>query len=304
MLRIRSFAKVNLHLEVVRRRGDGYHELRTLFQTIDLADEIEIERLGAGGGEVRLEVLGADLPTDERNLAARAAREFLRAWGEPGEGVRIRLVKRIPAGGGLGGGSSNAAAVLLALAPLFGRPVAAEWLRETARRLGADVPFFLVGGTAIGLGRGDEIVPLPDPPGGALDLLLAIPPFAVATAEVFAALEPTVAPRAARAPIAALLAGETPRPLVELIGENDLEAAAFRIRPELSALYTALESWGAIRVRLSGSGSTLFAYFGDPSAAHAASRALPPGVLSKRVATIGRSAWREASGVEPLEGGA
>jgi 4-diphosphocytidyl-2-C-methyl-D-erythritol kinase len=303
MLRVRSFAKVNLHLEVVRRREDGYHELRTLFQTIDLADELELEAIRSSAGEVRIEVSGADLPADERNLAVRAAREFLREWGPSGAGVAIRLVKRIPAGGGLGGGSSNAAAVLTALGRLFGREPESAAVEAVARRLGADVPFFLVGGTALGTGRGDRIEPLPDPPGGPLELWLVTPEFELSTPAVFAALGAGSEARPPRGPVARLLAGERPATLLELVGENDLEAAAFRLRPELAAVYTALESSGAIRTRLSGSGSTLFACFEDPDQGRAAARALPPGFRTRRVATLSRARWEGSSGAAPLEGG-
>ena len=303
MLRARSFAKVNLHLEVVRRRDDGFHDLRTIFQTIELADELELEPIRSAAAEVRLEVAGADLPADDRNLAARAARELLRAWGPAGWGVAIRLVKRIPAGAGLGGGSSDAATVLLALCRLFELAPDPAALAAVARRLGADVPFFLVGGTALGTGRGDVLEPLADPPGGPLTLWLVTPPYELSTAAVFAALGAGADPRPPRGPVARLLAGEAPASLLDLVGDNDLEAAAFRIRPELGALYTSLESSGAIRIRLTGSGSTLYACFADAEAGSSAVRALPPGCHSRRVVTLGRSAWREASGVVPLEGG-
>ncbi len=229
----RSFAKVNLHLEVVGRREDGYHELRTLFQTIDLADELEVER---GGRGVALEVVGAELPAGPGNLAWRAAAAFLARWAEAGEGVRLRLTKRIPAGGGLGGGSANAATVLLALCAVWNlRPAYAELWRE-ARELGADVPFFLVGGTALGFGRGDEIVPLPDPAGPALELWLAMPPFAVPTRAVFGALEGL----RRRQPSALLLAAEigaAPPRERGWVGDNDLEPrrlpAATRARGDI-----------------------------------------------------------------------
>jgi 4-diphosphocytidyl-2-C-methyl-D-erythritol kinase len=295
----RSFAKVNLHLEVVGRREDGYHELRTLFQTIDLADELEVER---GGRGVALEVVGADLPAGPGNLAWRAAAAFLARWADAGEGVRLRLTKRIPAGGGLGGGSANAATVLLALCAVWNlRPAYPELWRE-ARELGADVPFFLVGGTALGFGRGDEIVPLPDPAGPARELWLAMPPFAVPSRAVFEALEDA----RRRQPSALLLAAEigaAPPRERGWVGDNDLEPAAFRLRPELEAIYTHLAGAGATAVRLSGSGSTLFALFDDPAAARAAGVGLPFGTTWLRSRALDRAAWRRASGFDALEGG-
>ncbi|MCZ7650775.1 MAG: hypothetical protein M5U13_06255 [Thermoanaerobaculia bacterium] len=134
----RSPAKVNLHLQVVGRRPDGYHELRTVFQTIDLEDRL---LLALGGQGIEIECDGAGLPAGGENLAARAAAAFAARFA-PGLAVRIRLEKRIPVGGGLGGGSSDAATVLLALRALLGRPGSAADLWEAARELGADVPFF------------------------------------------------------------------------------------------------------------------------------------------------------------------
>jgi 4-diphosphocytidyl-2-C-methyl-D-erythritol kinase len=298
----RSFAKLNFHLEVAGRRADGFHELRTLFQTIDLADTLEIERTRSG--RIELTVTGADRPADPSNLAWRAADRYLAARGEPGEGVRIALHKAIPAGGGLGGGSANAATVLLALEQLGGRAVDPEWRLATARALGADVPFFLVGGTALATGRGDVVTPLPDPPGGALELWIAVPPWGLPTGGVFAGWRPPAAgERAPWPPFARLLAGGAPPPLAGLVGENDLEAAAFALRPELGDMYTSLARSGARRVRMSGSGSTLFALFDDAAAAGRAAGALPPGTAWKKIRTLGRDAWRAASGFDSREGG-
>jgi 4-diphosphocytidyl-2-C-methyl-D-erythritol kinase len=302
----RSCAKLNLHLEVVGRRPDGYHDLRTVFQTIDLADDLRIDRRAAPGPE--LVVTGADLPDDRRNLAWRAAEAFLRHWGGSGRGgVRIEIDKRIPAGAGLGGGSSNAATVLAGMSRVWGTGSAPEdlaALAAVAAGLGADVPYFLVGGTAVGLGRGDRLIALederilPSPRGG--PLMLALPPYGIATAEVF----DRVAVGAAR-PFPAVdraLSGEVLR-WDELIGENDLEAAAFRLRPELGALYTELVRSRARRVRMSGSGSTLFALFDEASAADDVADRLPPGTAWVQVLALGRAAWRRASGLIPIDGG-
>ncbi len=298
-----SFAKLNLHLEVAARRADGFHELRTIFQTIDLADRLDIELTARSGG-VTLEVRGSDLPADPTNLAWRAAERFLAAWGRPGEGARVVLHKGIPAGGGLGGGSSDAATVLLALEQLSGREVDPEWRLATARALGADVPFFLVGGTALATGRGDVVQPVPDPPGGALSVWLAIPPLGLPTGEVFAGWRlPAAGRRDPWLPFARLAGGGDPPPLAELVGDNDLEAPAFALRPELGAMYNSLVHSGARRVRMSGSGSTLFALFENTAAAGRAAGALPLGTAWKRVQTLGRDAWRAASGFDPRERG-
>jgi 4-diphosphocytidyl-2-C-methyl-D-erythritol kinase len=295
----RSFAKLNLSLRVLGRRADGFHELRTVFQTIDLHDEIEIEARARPG--VELAVHGADLPSDERNLVHRAAQAFLAERGPVGGGVAIRLAKSIPVGAGLGGGSANAATVLLGLERLFARDSEPAWLADTARRLGADVPFFLVGGTALGRGRGDEIEPLADapPPRGALVLL--VPPAGLPTGEVFAALgAPPLAGSAV--PKRETVAAPDGDDFAAWIGDNDLEAPAFRLRPALGALYTAAVRSGARRVRMSGSGSALFALYDAAGEAAAAARFWPPDIVWRRVETLGRAAWRHAGGWAPAGG--
>jgi 4-diphosphocytidyl-2-C-methyl-D-erythritol kinase len=303
MKRYRSFAKINLHLEVAGRRADGYHALRTVFQTIDLADEMRIDRRQRAGVELRVE--GADLPTDERNLAVRAARLVLDEWAPRGCGVAIELRKRIPPGGGLGGGSANAATALLALVELFGLAPGPGPLRAAARSLGADVPFFLVGGTALGTGRGDEIRPLPDAPQPRGELVLLLSHSGLSTAAVFAALAASAAPAAdAERPFEWPPPGSVSGEFAAWIGENALEAPAFRLRPELGALYTAAVRSGARRVRMSGSGSALFALYENEGDAARAAGSWPPDVLWKRVETMGRAAWLAASGLELAAGGA
>lgn len=248
----RSFAKINLHLEVAGRRQDGYHELRTLFQTVSLCDRVEVS---LAGRSVELEVEGPEVPGGEENLACRAARAYLDRWGR-GSGVRLRLDKRIPVGGGLGGGSSNAATVLLALRDLTGRPRDVRDLVAPAAALGADVPYFLVGGTALGRGRGDEVEVVPD-----LDeeeLWLVHPGVSVSTAEVFASgrLEPR---EAADPLLEAVREGRVRRPS-DAVGANDLEAAVLRLFPAIKEVYTSLVHNGAEQIRVSGSGSTMFVF--------------------------------------------
>jgi 4-diphosphocytidyl-2-C-methyl-D-erythritol kinase len=295
----RSHAKVNLHLEVVRRRPDGYHELRTVFSTIALADEIEVERRPAPG--VELEIDGAPgVARGGANLAARAAAAFLERWGRAGEGVRLVLRKRIPLGAGLGGGSANAGTVLLALAQEWRVPESAPALVEIARTLGADVPFFLAGGLAFGAGRGDEIVPLPDPR-APVEIWLALPPWPLSTSAVFAALAGPAPARDGR--IAELLARPEEARFIDWIGRNDLERPAFRLRPELEGMYNHLVRAGALAVRMSGSGSTLFAIFADPEAARAAGVGLPSGTVWLPTRALGRRAWRRSSGFSAVEGG-
>jgi 4-diphosphocytidyl-2-C-methyl-D-erythritol kinase len=156
-VRLASYAKVNLGLEVLALRDDGYHELRTLFQTIDLHDDVVL-RPRPRGVVVRCD--HPLVPTDGANLAARAA-EALRAYARVEGGVEIDIQKRIPVGGGLGGGSSNAATVLLGLDRMWKTGLDPAELHRLARRLGADVPYFLLGGTALGLSRGRGVPPAP-----------------------------------------------------------------------------------------------------------------------------------------------
>ncbi len=251
----RSFAKINLHLAVDGRRADGYHELFTLFQTVDLHDRIRLRVVDRPG--VRLRVPDGGAPADRSNLAHRAATAVLERWA-PGSGAKIELVKRIPAAAGLGGGSSNAATVLAALAELLPAPIPGDWLAEAARRLGADVPYFLIGGTALGTGRGDRIEPLPEL--AAEELLLVDPGVPVPTAEVFGRLE-LPKRREPPPPIVDLRGGQRPASIAGLGGWNDLEGVVLERFPAVRTVYNALRRAGATCVRLSGSGGTVFACF-------------------------------------------
>src|SRR3984893_6336661 len=177
-LRLRSLAKINLDLRVLNKRPDGFHELRTIFQTISLADTIEVQYQP---GRTRIDIK-SNLNI-AGNLIVHAADSVMKATRRTGR-VGFVLQKRIPLGGVLGGGSSNAAAVLLALPLLLGKPLPMEKLMELGAALGSDVPFFLLGGTAVGVGRGTELYPLPDvPPRPAL---LIAPGIHVSTAEAYA----------------------------------------------------------------------------------------------------------------------
>jgi 4-diphosphocytidyl-2-C-methyl-D-erythritol kinase len=248
-------AKINLHLRVLFRRPDGYHELRTIFQTIDLADILTLTP--RPDGELSLACDDPGVPTDDRNLCLRAARRLREAAG--GSGARIELAKRIPVQAGLGGGSSDAATTLLGLNRLWGldRPVAD--LAEIGASLGADVPFFLRGGTALGVGRGDELAPLPDAPGGAV--LVVSPPVAVSTAWAYDRLNLVLTKMPETATICGLH-----RVLAE--GEvslrhcaNDFELAVFPEFPLLRQIKNILLEAGASHAMLSGSGGSLFGLF-------------------------------------------
>ena len=277
----RSFAKINLHLRVLGRRDDGYHDLETLYQTVGFADRVTVELTS---GAVDLTVSEGDAPAGETNLAHRAASAFLRRWA-PEVGVRIDLEKRIPMGGGVGGGSSNAATVLLALQQMLGRPAKHEELHELARELGADVPYFLVGGTALGRGRGDELISIEELP--ERPVWLAIPPIGISTAEIFEELE-LANLREARAQIDWAGIGNGQWLLVDR-GWNDLEETVMRCYPVVRDVYNALVDGGATSVRLSGTGATLFAFFRSPAESSELISKLPQGSRVVQTKTLSRS---------------
>jgi 4-diphosphocytidyl-2-C-methyl-D-erythritol kinase len=257
MFRLRSLAKINLDLRVLHKRPDGFHELRTIFQTISLADTIEVEYQG---GRTKVELKSN---VDIRgNLIIKAADLVLRAMRAKGQ-LRIRLTKRIPLGGGLGGGSSNAATVLLALPVLLKKRLPLEKLMELAAELGSDVPFFLMGGTAIGLGRGTELYPLPDAqnwPG-----LLLTPEIHSSTAAAYAALQRKVLDEVPGRILnkfqAAVIASQSPIANCQPPTVNDFETVVFHQHPQLKSMKGKLLKLGAWRAMMTGSGSALFGLF-------------------------------------------
>lgn len=249
-------AKVNLALRVLARRDDGFHELDTVFQAIDLWDEL---RLRPGKG-FSLTCSDPSLSGDD-NLVLRAARAAHARWGRPAPGVDFHLVKRIPHGAGLGGGSSDAAAALLLCAAHWGRGARREELAEIGGELGADVPFFLTGGTARGRGRGDRIEPLPFL--GPAEFLLGFPRFGTSTAEVFAALEGRLTLPGNGVNLPPLFGHKCPEDNDFGFVGNDLEGVVFERWPELERFRDALVECGARWAQLSGSGSTVYGYFED-----------------------------------------
>ena len=252
-----SFAKVNLSLKVLGKRADGYHELRTVFQTVALHDRIEFEFTPARRG-LAIELDDALAIPD--NLVMRAARLFCETLGVRGR-LRMRLEKCIPMGAGLGGGSSNAAAVLLALGGLAGRRADMDTLHRMAEALGSDVPFFLHGGTALGLGRGEELYPLPEAP--QLAVLILAPRLHVSTAEAYRALGRPALTSPVDSRKLNVFRSFVWRMEDLSATENDFEAAVFGLHPELARWKRKLERFGAHAARLSGSGAALFGVFPD-----------------------------------------
>jgi 4-diphosphocytidyl-2-C-methyl-D-erythritol kinase len=272
-VRGRAPAKVNLSLTILAREAGGFHQLESVFCALDLADDVEVRR-GSGAGhtgddDVELVVEGADGATPElgpveQNLAVRAARLFARRTGRRAP-VQIRLLKRIPAGGGLGGGSSDGAAVLRLLNRLHGEPLDRGELLRLGAELGSDVPFFLAGAAlARAGGRGGRLVPLPPLPPA--PVLLALPPIAVSTAWAYGALAATRGD-GWTCPPAVLPAVLDGWDAAAGLAVNDFEDVVFARHPLLARLRAALQAAGARIARMSGTGSTVFGVFADDEAA-------------------------------------
>ena len=253
---LRALAKINLDLRVLHARPDGYHEIRTIFQTISLADIIDVEYTRARGTTIQIDG-DVDIPD---NLIAKAATLVLDAMRVTAR-VRFRLRKRIPMGAGLGGGSSDAAAVLLALPALAGHRLALPRLMELAAGLGSDVPFFLLGGAAAARGRGTELYPLPDSP--ARRGLLVAPAVHVSTAAAYRALTPQLTTESQQNKIVSFQLqawgelGDGPCAR----GVNDFETVVFEQFPQLAAVKQRLVKLGANPAMMTGSGSALFGLF-------------------------------------------
>jgi 4-diphosphocytidyl-2-C-methyl-D-erythritol kinase len=257
----RAHAKVNLDLRVLGMRQDGYHELRTVFQTVELHDTIAC---WAKRGPFTLACKAPGVPLDSTNLVWRAAADLWQAMGRPGElrDTAVSITKAIPLQAGLGGGSADAAAALHVLARLWGgAPLAL--LRDVAAGIGADVPFFLSGGTALGLGRGEEIYPLVDLP--VHWVVIARPPYGVSTAEAYAWYDEDRAAGMRESRELQILPVPWPTRAAQMI--NDLEPPVVRRHPEIAGLKSALREAGAVAAAMSGSGSAVFGLFRARSAA-------------------------------------
>ena len=257
MLTVHAFAKINLELRVLGLRPDGYHELRTTFQSVALADRLTFTRTR---GPFKIECDDPAFPTDDTNLIWKAGERVLRMARsrDPLFGVTVRVDKNIPMQAGLGGGSSDAAAALKAFCRLWKVKASPAELHHAAARLGADVPYFLEGGTALGFHRGDLLMPLDDiAPAWAV---IVVPEFGVSTKEAFGWWDE------------AHRAGRKTRGRQNV--SNDLQPLVARRHPVVTRLVRALNKEGAFQASLSGSGSAVFGLFSRRSDAQAAARTL------------------------------
>jgi 4-diphosphocytidyl-2-C-methyl-D-erythritol kinase len=300
---VRSFAKINLGLKIGPVRADGFHELRTIYQTIALHDVVRVEVQPGSGIEIRCN--NPRVPLDESNTCYQAAERVLKA-AKASAKVIVEIDKRLPVQGGLGAGSSNAVATMLGLERALDTKLSAEDKLRIAAEIGSDVPLFLIGGTVLGIGHGEEVCPLQDLP--RMHLVVVTPPIAVSTPKAFAQWDRLVAGEAeltgagaagtinkfgqavdawlsesvfSRVVSASEPASGVPAvggdraetPLLDLVRagiENDFERVVFPEYPDLSEVKRVLEREGARYASLSGSGSTLYGVFGTGEEAQAA----------------------------------
>ncbi len=265
MLRVRVPAKVNFHLQLLGRRSDGYHEIRTLLQSIDLYDDLEAEEAAEGVLRLAVDPPGSVASGDD-NLVIRAARELWRLSGRR-HGADLRLSKRIPVGGGLGGGSADAAATLVVLDRLWSLGLGARDLQEAAASIGSDVPFFLHGGLALGVGRGDEVYPLPDL--AEHGVVVVSVGEQISTGDVYGRIRPLLTWNRWDANVYAFAAGIEGLPRWQTM-VNDLQPVVVEGWPEVAEVVDRLHATGPLRAAVTGSGSAAFAVYPDRRSAERA----------------------------------
>ena len=264
-IKFKTPAKINLGLHIHGKREDGFHELETIFQMVSLYDDVELELLSSG---IKLECDMPGVPTDDTNLVCKAALLLRQSYQVEGKGVSIRLKKKIPFGAGLGGGSGNAAGVLMGLNRLWDLNIEREKLLALAAELGSDVPFFLTSPCALGMGRGEQLKTLK--PCAKFQVLLVFPGFPVATSWVYQNLKLKLTKRENN--ISILRKNLSLSDITSLGSRlyNDLEPVVIQRFPEIQVVKDELGAWGALGVLLSGSGSTVFGIFDDPEKARVA----------------------------------
>ncbi len=291
-LSLPSFAKINLNLQILGKRDDGYHTIQTVFQTIDLFDELAFEFLESSSFKIVLEILDSNLPSDGSNLIYRACKVFNEIQPLK-HAVHVKVKKRIPIESGLGGGSSNAASTIIALSRFYNWPLDLGRISKISSTIGADVPFFFHGGTALGTERGDKIEPYPD--WLAFPLLLVVPGFSCSTAVIYREYDNRnlLTPDAKSIKIRGVKRPESQRDYVSLV-ENDLEQVVFDLNPELDSIKKRLIDLGAIAAALTGSGSALFGLFLNTVDRDKAAEEFPGSI---RTRFLDRSEYQRALGL-------
>lgn len=252
-----ALAKINLTLDVFEKRSDGYHDISSIMQTVSVRDDVQIELDTGKPWCVECDKPG--VPTDESNLALRAARLFFETLGGMPDGLTVRITKRIPMGAGLAGGSADAAAVLRALNAHRGYPLSVYALCELGAQLGSDVPFCVLCGTALVEGRGERLTKLPDAP--EIFFVLCKPELALSTAEQYAALD---AARIGRRPDNTAMRAALQRGDLEAIGKqlcNVFEDVTIPQHTELNYIKSVMMTYGAYGAQMTGSGSAIFGLF-------------------------------------------
>jgi 4-diphosphocytidyl-2-C-methyl-D-erythritol kinase len=287
-IRLRAFAKINLGLRILGKRPDGYHEIRTIYQTIALHDRVGISLRKAGKG-IRLECDDPAIPSGRENLVYRACDLWRCARGFRG-GIQVRLEKQIPTGSGLGGASSDAAATLEGLERLTDEKLPPRVRFSLAAQLGSDVPLFLLGGRVLGCGRGEEVYPLSDLP--PRKCLVIFPGFSISTPEAYreASLRLT---RQGKLRSMDTFGAWPQFPLISWgPAENDFEHVVFARWPELAGVKRQLIRAGAEMASLTGSGSALYSVFESARQLLRASKLIPKGWLIFRSRTLSRADYR------------
>lgn len=274
----RAYAKINLGLDVLRRRPDGYHEVKMVMQTVDIYDDLFLEKAEKPGVELQIE--GSELTAGKDNLICRAAELFMEEKGIAG-GVKIRLVKRIPIAAGMAGGSSDAAATLRGMNELWETGCSAQELQKLGVRLGADIPYCVVGGTMLSEGIGEILTPLPAPP--ECVLLIAKPEISVSTKFVYENLHADTLKSHPDIDgmVEAIRRGQL-EGITERMG-NVLETVTTKTYPVIEEIKTVMKEKGAENALMSGSGPTVFGIFGQKEQAEAAAAILRERDLAKQV---------------------
>ncbi|MBE0461037.1 MAG: 4-(cytidine 5'-diphospho)-2-C-methyl-D-erythritol kinase [Candidatus Aminicenantes bacterium] len=280
-MRIKSFAKINLGLEVLRKREDNYHDIRTLFQSIDLYDLLKVEKTSQG--DLFLDGSDNTISWGEDNLIFKAASLLKERFGVPW-GARISVDKRIPAGKGLGGGSSNAAMTLYALNELWGIRLDNRNLMDLGRELGADIPYFLEGGLCLGVERGDLIIPLNDV--RPFLCLLVLPEFSILTSSIYQRVD------------LSLTSSDKASKIIKFLGsrdfsllENELEETVFSLYPQIKEIKSILQNVGSELSLVSGTGAAVFGLFFEKERAMKGLKKLKRNYSSLLVEPISRECY-------------